>query len=45
MCMYNIADYGAVRDSGALATRAIEAAIAAASEAGGGTVVVPAARF
>lgn len=32
--MYNIADYGAVRDSGVLATRAIEAAIAAASEAG-----------
>ncbi|MEC0330489.1 glycoside hydrolase family 28 protein [Paenibacillus macerans] len=45
MCMYNIADYGAVRDSGALATRAIEAAIAAASEAGGGTVVVPAGTF
>ncbi|CAM4456008.1 glycoside hydrolase family 28 protein [Paenibacillus typhae] len=43
--VYNIADYGAQRDSGILATSAIHEAIAAASEAGGGTVYVPAGRF
>ncbi|CAM4355309.1 glycoside hydrolase family 28 protein [Paenibacillus phoenicis] len=45
MCTYNIVDYGAVKDSGVPATAAIEAAITAASEAGGGTVVVPAGTF
>lgn len=42
MSIYNITDYGAVRDSGVAATAAIAAAIAAAGEAGGGTVYVPA---
>lgn len=45
MCTYNIVDYGAVKDSGVPATAAIAAAITAASEAGGGTVVVPAGTF
>lgn len=42
MSIYNITDYGATRDSGIPATAAIAAAIEAASEAGGGTVYVPA---
>ncbi len=43
--MYNIVDYGALRDSPVAATDAIAAAIEAASEAGGGTVYVPAGTF
>ncbi|OKP99854.1 glycoside hydrolase family 28 protein [Paenibacillus sp. P46E] len=43
--MFNIVDYGALRDSGEPATSAIAAAIAAAGEAGGGTVYVPAGTF
>ncbi|WP_340025675.1 glycoside hydrolase family 28 protein [Paenibacillus sp. FSL K6-1096] len=43
--MYNIADYGAQRDSGVPATQAIADAIAAADRAGGGTVYVPAGTF
>lgn len=42
MNIYNIADYGASRDSGKPVTDAIAAAIDAASEAGGGTVFIPA---
>ncbi|MBU5671423.1 glycoside hydrolase family 28 protein [Paenibacillus brevis] len=42
MSIYNITDYGATKDSGMPATAAIAAAIEAASEAGGGTVYVPA---
>ncbi|MUG44154.1 glycoside hydrolase family 28 protein [Paenibacillus woosongensis] len=45
MHVYNIVDYGAQRDSGILATEAIAKAVAAASEAGGGTVYVPAGTF
>lgn len=45
MHVYNIVDYGAQQDSGILATEAIAKAIAAASEAGGGTVYVPAGTF
>ncbi|WP_028530559.1 glycoside hydrolase family 28 protein [Paenibacillus sp. HW567] len=45
MCVYNIVDYGALRDSPVAATDAIAAAIEAASEAGGGTVYVPAGTF
>ncbi|AIQ49238.1 endopolygalacturonase [Paenibacillus sp. FSL R7-0273] len=43
--VYNIADYGALRDSGTAATEAIAAAVAAANRAGGGTVYVPAGTF
>lgn len=43
--VYNIADYGAQRDSGIPATSAIREAIAAASRDGGGTVHIPAGRF
>lgn len=45
MHIYNILDYGAVKDSQALATDAIAAAIDAASAAGGGTVYVPAGTY
>ncbi|MDP4097841.1 glycoside hydrolase family 28 protein [Paenibacillus sp. P96] len=45
MQVYNITDYGASRDTGALATAAIRDAIEAASEAGGGTVYVPAGTY
>ncbi|GGH19033.1 glycoside hydrolase family 28 protein [Paenibacillus segetis] len=45
MQIYNIEDFGARKDSGELATHAITAAIAAASEAGGGTVYVPSGTF
>lgn len=43
--MYNIVDYGASKNSGELSTQAILRAIDAASEAGGGTVYVPAGTF
>ncbi|ANF96321.1 glycoside hydrolase family 28 protein [Paenibacillus bovis] len=42
MSVYNIADYGASRDSVEMSTGAIAAAIEAASRDGGGTVHVPA---
>ncbi|MBW4081351.1 glycoside hydrolase family 28 protein [Paenibacillus sp. S150] len=45
MQMYNIEDYGAVRDSGIPATRAIADAIEAAGRDGGGTVYIPAGTF
>ncbi|MBB3108862.1 polygalacturonase [Paenibacillus phyllosphaerae] len=45
MSRYLITDYGAAPDSEALATAAIQAAVEAASAAGGGTVVVPAGVF
>lgn len=43
--MYNIADYGALRDSQVPATAAIADAIEAADKAGGGTVYIPAGTF
>ncbi len=43
--MFNIADYGALKGSTVPATGAIAAAIAAADQAGGGTVVVPAGTY
>lgn len=45
MSVYNIEDFGALKNSGMLATEAIAHAIEAASEAGGGTVYVPAGTF
>lgn len=45
MSLYNIEDFGAIKDSGNLTTEAIARAIEAASEAGGGTVYVPAGTF
>ncbi len=42
---YNVLKYGAKRDSSAIATKAIEAAIAAASKAGGGTIYFPAGKY
>ncbi|MFB5677903.1 glycoside hydrolase family 28 protein [Paenibacillus terreus] len=45
MQVYNITDYGASRDTGALATAAIADTIEAASRAGGGTVYVPAGTY
>ncbi|MGF7047687.1 polygalacturonase [Paenibacillus sp. DS2015] len=45
MNVYNIVDYGAIRNSGTLATEAIASAIEAASNAGGGTVHIPAGTF
>lgn len=42
---YNVMDYGAVNDSSAVVTDAVESAIAAAHEAGGGTVFFPAGRY
>jgi len=45
MSVYNIADYGASRDSGKLSTEAIAAAIEAASQNGGGTVYIPAGTY
>lgn len=45
MQVYNIIDFGALKDSGVPATEAIAAAIEAASWAGGGTVFVPAGFF
>lgn len=43
--VFNIRDYGAVSDGQTKNTAAIHKAIAAAKEAGGGTVVVPAGKF
>ncbi|AOZ93924.1 glycoside hydrolase family 28 protein [Paenibacillus crassostreae] len=45
MNMYNIVDYGAIKDSEVPATSAIRNAIEAASAAGGGTVHVPAGTY
>lgn len=45
MSVYNIEDFGALKNSGMLATEAISRAIEAASEAGGGTVYVPAGTY
>ncbi|MDQ0086934.1 polygalacturonase [Paenibacillus anaericanus] len=45
MQVYNIVDFGALRDSEALATDAITRAIEAASEVGGGTVYVPSGTY
>jgi polygalacturonase len=45
MQLYNIVEYGAVQDGTTLATGAIAAAIEAASNAGGGTVVVPSGTY
>ncbi len=42
---FNIKDYGAVGDGRSLNTEAINKAINACSEAGGGTVLIPAGRF
>lgn len=42
---YNIDDFGAHKNSGALSTSAIAQAIADASEAGGGTVYVPSGTY
>ena len=43
--IYNILDYGAIPDGKTLATDAIQAAINACHENGGGRVVIPAGRF
>lgn len=45
MSVFNIEDYGAIKNSGILATEAISRAIEAASEAGGGTVYIPAGTY
>lgn len=45
MAIYNIEDFGALKNSGELATEAIARAITAASEAGGGTVYIPAGTY
>lgn len=45
MQVYNIVDFGAFKDSEALATDAISRAIEAASEVGGGTVYVPSGTY
>ncbi|MEI6945931.1 glycoside hydrolase family 28 protein [Paraflavisolibacter sp. H34] len=42
---YNVLKYGAKNDSSKIATKAIAAAIAAASKAGGGTVYFPAGKY
>jgi polygalacturonase len=42
---YNVLSYGAKRDSSKIATKAIQAAIEAASKAGGGTVYFPAGKY
>ena len=42
---YNILDYGAVNDTTRLSTTAIQQAIDACSQAGGGRVVVPTGSF
>jgi polygalacturonase len=43
--VFNTLDYGAVRDGQTLDTRAIQAAVDACAEAGGGTVLVPAGSY
>ncbi len=43
--MYNIRNYGAVPDCTTLSTAAIQAAIDACSDAGGGRVVIPAGTY
>jgi hypothetical protein len=43
--VFNILDYGAVRDGSASSTEAFRNAIAAAQKAGGGTVYVPAGNY
>jgi len=43
--VFNILDYGAVRDGSASSTEAFRKAIAAAQKAGGGTVYVPAGNY
>lgn len=43
--VHNILDYGAVSDTTRLSTKAVQSAIDACSEAGGGTVLVPAGDF
>ena len=43
--VFNIKDYGAIGDGKTLNTIAIDKAITACAEAGGGTVLVPAGRF
>lgn len=45
MLIYNIEDFGALKNSKKLATEAITRAIEAANKAGGGTVYVPAGTF
>lgn len=44
MSIYSIADYGATAN-GELVTKSIDAAVEAAKEAGGGTVLIPAGEF
>ena len=43
--VFNVLDYGAVRDGSASSTEAFRKAIAAAQKAGGGTVYVPAGNY
>jgi polygalacturonase len=43
--LFNVVDYGAKRDSSAPATDAFRRAIAAAKQAGGGTIYVPPGRY
>ena len=42
---YNVVDYGAVSDTTRLSTKAIQQAVDACSEAGGGRVVIPAGNY
>jgi len=44
-CFFNVLDYGAVGDGQALDTQAIQSAIQACSQAGGGTVYFPAGNY
>jgi len=44
-CFFNVRDYGAVGDGAMLDTRALQAAINAAAQTGGGTVLVPAGKY
>ncbi len=45
LAQYNVVDFGAVGDAGALSTEAINSAIAACAEKGGGRVTIPPGRF